>query len=116
MMPVRSCDCFGLRDITGVVTDVEVVAPPDVRDFVADHGGRLFVWISVHRSIGRALCLLETSLEPPAGRGSDFRRISTPGFDLYLEARQRFWPNRLEFVLRRRRRVEAFWNGLAWIA
>jgi hypothetical protein len=116
MMPVRSCDCFGLRDITGVATDVEVVAPADVRDFVAAHGGRLFVWISVHRSIGCALCLLETSLEPPAGRDRDFRRINAPGFDLYLEARQRFWPNRMDLALRRRRRVDAYWNGLAWIA
>ena len=114
-MPVRSCDCFGLHDITDVASDVEIVAPADVGDFVAAHGGRLFVWISVHWGIGCALCLLETSLDPPAGRDSDFRRVRAPGFDLYLEARQRFWPERMEFVLRRRR-VEAYWNGLAWIA
>ena len=114
-MAMRFCDCFGLHDVTDVATDVEVVAPAEVSDFVAAHGGRLFVWISVHRGIGCALCLLETSFDPPPGRNSDFRRISAPGFDLYLEATQRVWPKKLELA-RRRKRVDAYWNGLGWIA
>ena len=113
----RFCDCFGLRDITDVATDVEVEAPADVRDFVAAHGGRLFVWISVHRGIGCPLCLLETSLEPPAGRDRRLpagRRAgirALPGGHGSASGR-----SRMEFALRRHRRVEAYWNGLAWIA
>ena len=114
-MSFQLCSCFGLPNVTDVATDVEVVAPDEVRDFVATHGGRLFVWISVHPGVPCAICLLEASLEPPARRDLDFRRIGAPGFDLYLEARQRIWPKRMEFALRRRRRVEAYWNGLAWI-
>jgi len=104
----------GVTDVTDVATDVEIVAPEDVRDFVAARGGRLFVWISVHRGVRCTLCLLETSLEHPKG-DLCFRRILAPGFDLYLEATQRIWPKTMEFALRRRR-VVAYWNGLAWIA
>jgi hypothetical protein len=45
-----------------------------------------------------------TVAEAPAGPQGTFP----------LEARQRFWPKRMEFA--RRRRVEAYWNGLVWIA
>ena len=62
------------------------------------------------------LCLLEASLDPPTKRDLGFRRIQAPGFDLYLDATQHIWPKTMEFALRRRRRVEAYWNGLAWLA
>jgi len=108
-------NCGWPRDVTDVATDVEIVAPSEVRDFVAARGGRLYVWISVHRGVLCTLCLLETSLEHPRKGDLYFRRVRAPGFDLYLEATQRIWPNRMEFALRRRR-VAAYWNGLAWIA
>ena len=114
-MPVWTQKGFGLTDVTDVATDVEMVAPAEVRDFVADHGGRLFVWISLHRGIRCTLALLETSTELPAASGLCFRRIRADGFDVYLESTQRIWPRTMEFALRRRR-VHAYWNGLAWIA
>lgn len=106
--------CGVLRDTTDVPTDVRMVAPDDVREFLAAHGGRVFVWISVHPGFRTSLCLLETSLEPRGDLG--FRRIAGPGFDVYLESTQRIWPKTLEFALKRHKRVEAYWNGLAWIA
>lgn len=106
----------GITEVTDVATDVEIVAPEDVRDFVAEHGGRLYVWISVHPGFRFTLSLLDTALEHPTTGDLYFRRIPADGFDLYLEARQRIWPKRMEFALRRHRRVEAYWNGLAWIA
>ena len=33
----------GVTDVTDVATDVEIVAPDEVRDFVASHDGRLYV-------------------------------------------------------------------------
>jgi len=113
-MPVWLPQCGLLRDTTDVATDVEMVAPADVRDFVAAHGGRVFVWISVHRGFPLTICLLDASLKQPKG-DLGFRRIGGPGFDVYLEATQRIWPRTMEFGLRRKH-VEAYWNGLAWIA
>jgi hypothetical protein len=113
-MSTRLCECMGLHDVTEVATDVEISASDDARAFITAHGGRVFVWISIHPGIFCPLCLLETSFQPPKGN-LDFRRIRGPGFDVYLESTQRFWPKSLEFG-RRRRRVEAYWNGLAWVA
>jgi hypothetical protein len=106
---------LGITEVTDVATDVKLVAPPEVRKFVAARGGRLFVWISRHRGVLCALAFLETSTELPTIGDLDFRRVHAEGFDVYLEATQRVWPKTLEFALHRRR-VDAYWNGLAWIA
>ena len=43
-------------------------------------------------------------------------RRSNHGFDLYLDARLSQFPDELHFDLRRfPRRVEAYWNGCAWV-
>jgi hypothetical protein len=106
---------MGTTPVTDVPTDIEMIAPDAVRDFVVAHGGRVFVWISVHHGFRCALCLLEVSPEHPRDGDLYFRRITGPGFDVYLEATQRVWPKTLEFGLRRKH-VEAYWNGLAWIS
>ena len=109
-------NCGRVHGVVDAVTDVEIVAPDEVRDFVAAHGGRLFVWVAAHRGMLYVPCLLEASLEPPHKRDLSFRRLKAPGFDLYFEGTQRAWPKVLELALRRGRRVEAYWNGMAWIA
>ena len=106
--------CGSVHEVTEVATDIEMVAPAEVGDFVAAHGGRLYVWISVHPGFPMALCLLEASLKPPK-RDVSLRRIRAPGFDVYLDATQRVWPKMMEFSLRRHH-VEAYWNGLGWVA
>jgi hypothetical protein len=106
---------MGTTPATDVPTDVEIVAPDDVREFVSARGGRLYVWISVHQGFRCALALLEASTTRPRGGDLYFRRVLAPGFDLYLEARQRLWPRTMEFAVHRRR-VRAYWNGLAWIS
>jgi len=108
-------ECGPVHDVTEVVADVEIVAPDDVRDFVAAHGGRLFVWVWRPRAAPLAPCLLEASLEPPRKLDLSFRRVRAPGFELYLEGTRRLWPRVLELALRRRR-IEAYWNGMVWIA
>lgn len=107
--------CGFVHEVTDVATDIEMVAPAEVGEFVAAHGGRLFVWISVHPGFPLTLCLLDTSLDPPKKRDVAFRRVRAPGFDVYLEATQPTWPKKMEFALRRRH-VEAYWNGLGWVA
>jgi len=51
-------------------------------------------------------------------RGVDgvFRRLESDGFDLLLDTGGRSEPRTLAIELdRRRRRVRAFWNDLAWV-
>jgi hypothetical protein len=116
MMATRMPYCGIVHETTDVATDIEVVAPDEVRDFVATHGGRLFVWVHTPHGPFITPCYLEASLKQPRGPERSFRRVKAPGFDLYLEATQRIWPKTLELGLRRRKRVEAYWNGMAWIA
>jgi hypothetical protein len=111
MMPF----CGPVHDVTEDLGEVDVLAPDDVREFVAAHGGRVFVWVRVPRGLVPTPCMLESSLEPPRKPDLAFRRLRGPGFDIYLEATQRLWPRKLELALHRRRRVEAYWNGMAWI-
>lgn len=115
-MAVWMEDCGRVHGVADAVTDIEIVAPDEVGEFVAAHGGRLFVWVMAHPSMLYVPCLLETSLEPPRKRDLSFRRVRAPGFDLYVDRTQKTWPKVLELALRRRRRVEAYWNGMAWIA
>lgn len=115
-MAVWMENCGVVHDVTDVATDVEIVAPDEVRDFIAAHGGRLFVWVAAHRGMLFVPCLLEASLEPSRKRDLSFRRVNAPGFDLYLEGTQKIWPKTMELALRRHRRVDAYWNGMAWIA
>jgi len=113
-MSVWMPPCGLVHGTVEAATDVELVAPAEVADFVAAHGGRLFVWVSAHPGFPSTVCLLEASLEPPKG-DVGFRRIPAPGFDVYLESTQKLWPRTIELALKRRRRVEAYWNGVAWI-
>lgn len=105
---------FQLREVTDVVTDIDVVAPDEVGEFIAARGGNLYVWVSVHHGWRQETALLEAETAKPS---SDlyFRRLRAAGFDLWLEAERRVWPKTLELALRGRR-VRAFWNGLGWIA
>jgi len=92
---------------------VRVIASPEAVEFVHLRGGRLFVWTKRGRCCGAGLTWLEASTEDPGGR--DFERIDAP-FDLYV-ALGGHGPEELHVDARgrRRRRVEAYWNGCAWV-
>ena len=108
--------CGPVHDVTDVATDVEVVAPDEVRDFVAAHGGRVFVWVSPHPGgLFMSLPARVVARASRAGATSRSAASQAPGFELYLEGTQKLWPRMLEFALRRQRRVEAYWNGMGWI-
>jgi hypothetical protein len=89
----------------------------EVRSLVAHRGGRLFVWTEIHgRCCGR-VTLLETSTEPPATRGRDFRRIEADGFDVFIDAGGRKVPDTLVLEARgRSRTLRAYWNDLGWVS
>jgi hypothetical protein len=101
----RLCDHFS-------VTRVVVSNPAS--NLIEERGGRIYVWPKKSRCCG-AVTTLATSNEPP--RRGEFVRVETPEqFELYLDARLRRLPDELHLDLRRfPRRVEAYWNGCAWI-
>ncbi len=104
-------------ELTADPATMEVVASEEVRGWIAEHGGELFVWVSIHGWGYFRMALLEASTRRPLQSGLFFRRSRVLGFDLLLQADRGLWPKKLELDLRgRRKRVRAYWNGLAWVA
>jgi hypothetical protein len=96
-----------------------VTASPQARALIRDRGGRLFVWATSHRCCGGALTLLDSATEPPSLRpGARFERIDADGFTLFLAVGRRAGPEELVVAVRGRRRprIDAFWNGCAYVA
>jgi hypothetical protein len=95
---------------------MRVSATADAAEFIGAHGGQLFVWPTEHRSARLALAFLEASVDPPP-RALDFRRVEAGDFLLFMHPALKTLPKELLVVLRGRRhpRIEAYWDGLAYI-
>ena len=94
---------------------MRVIASESARRYVSEHGGRIYVWPQAARCC-RGTEFLRSGTEPR--RGHEFRRVADDGLEVYFPADLRELPEELHLELRRfaRRRVEAYWNGLAWWA
>jgi hypothetical protein len=93
-----------------------IVADDRVRAFVAEHGGRLYVWAVDHRCCSGRLSLLETDVARPARWRSSGEPLDGGGFELFLDGGFHGRPQTLVLDLGRRgRKVRAFWNDCAFI-
>jgi hypothetical protein len=94
-----------------------VVVSPETVAFIRDGGGLLFVWPRWSHGPRCPLTMLRASLDPPS-RALEFRRIALPGFLLFLHPDLRSLPEELWVEVRGRRfpHVNAYWDGLAYVA
>jgi hypothetical protein len=93
---------------------VRVIASDGAVRLIEERGGDLYIWLRTARCCG-GLTQLRTSAAPPAGRV--FRRAETDApFRLFVPERLGRLPDKLEVEVRRfPRRVEAYWDGCAWV-
>ena len=99
----------------GYAVPVEVLISERARDYIARHGGTVFVRSHPHRCCTGSLTLLDVRTTPPSD-AADFEPFDTGGVGV------RFWggsegrPNRLTIELRGvlARRPVAFWDGCAF--
>lgn len=94
---------------------MNVVATPEAEALIRERGGRLFVWTDLRRCCGGATYLL-SSFERRAGR--TFRRVEGPsGLELFVDLGRLRPPQELQLGVRgrRRKRVEAYWNGCVFV-
>jgi hypothetical protein len=93
---------------------MEVVASDAAAQLVEDAGGRLYVWPKRARCCGSAT-FLRSSTRPAAEMA--FRSVAVTGrFEVLVPASLARLPDELHVEVRRfPRRVEAYWNGCAWI-
>lgn len=92
---------------------MRVVASDSAAEFIREHGGRLYVWTRTSRCCGGRT--LRAATEAPSRLA--FRRAdATAGFELFVPAALARLPDELHLDVQRfPRRVEAYWNGCAWI-
>lgn len=92
-----------------------VVATEEVRDVIARQGGRLFVWTDPRRCCSGGITYLRAGATPAAGH--DFRRIEADGIELWFSSGSLTDPAELHLDVkgRRRKRVEAYWNGCVFV-
>jgi hypothetical protein len=93
---------------------MRVVVSESAGELIQARGGRLYVWLKGAHCC-RSVTTLATASEPPAGRA--FRQVeSSEPFELYLPTGLARLPEELHLdVGRRRRRVEAYWDGCVWV-
>jgi len=92
---------------------VRLVADPEAVEFVRARGGRLFLTMTRGCCSG-GVRWLETATKPK-GRRRFERVLDEDGLELYTPEGMRL-PDELELRLRRfPRRVEAYWDGCAWV-
>ncbi len=93
---------------------MRIVISNQAADLIEERGGRVYVWPRTRRCCGGATTLLTSNERPP---GREFVPVETgEEFELHLDALLPRLPDELHLDLGRfPRRVEAYWNGCAWV-
>ena len=95
---------------------MRVVGSPEALAEISGQGGRLYVWVQRAGCCGRGTKRLATSFQRPDDR--DFRLYETEsGVDVLMPAGLPRLPDELHLELHRfpTRRIDAYWDGLAWV-
>lgn len=94
---------------------MRVLVSEPASHLIDEQGGRLYIWLKRTRCCG-GLTTLEAAPSPPAGK--EFRPVeSAASFRLYVPAHVSRLPDELHVdVVRRSRRIAAYWDGCAWVA
>jgi len=94
---------------------VKVEASGKALDYIREHGGRLYVWADRRACCGGTRFIRSSTEAPRKPEG--FALFHLDGVELYLKAAAGRLPDELDVDLRGRRhpRVEAYWNGCAYV-
>jgi len=93
---------------------MRVQASDPAVELIRERGGQLYVWLKRGRCC-RSVTTLASSTQPPPGQR--FERVASEArFELYLPSSLARTPEELHLDVQRfPRRVEAYWNGCAWV-
>jgi hypothetical protein len=93
---------------------MRVVASDQAAELIAERGGRLYVWLTKGSCCGAVMTLAAASEPKP---GKEFRAVAvTDRFELYVPSALARLPDELHLEVRRfPRRIEAYWDGCAWV-
>jgi hypothetical protein len=93
---------------------MKVVAAPGVGEFVRGRGGALYVRTDPHRCCSGNVTYLITRAGPERGR--EYSRYEAEGFEVFFSSGRLDLPDELHLEVRgrRKKRVEAYWNGCVY--
>jgi hypothetical protein len=92
---------------------MRIVATEEARELIDKHGGRLYVSIKQARCCGGTRTL---AAKTEAGNARWRTTGDEAGFELFLPPGLTRLPEELHVTVRRfPRRIEAYWNGCAWV-
>jgi hypothetical protein len=109
---------------------MKIVTSPKAVEFIAEHGGQVWVWLDPRRGLVGSFVWLEAHCEPPgSSRRSRFTRSSRrphrfkvhegEGVRLHHDFGRLDPPDELHFDVkgwsRKSRRLEAYWNGVIFV-
>ena len=99
----------------GYAVGVEVLISEGAREYIARHGGTVFVRSHAHRCCTGSLTLLDVRTSPPSD-AADFEPFDTGGVGVRFYGASEGRPNQLTIELRGllARRPVAFWDGCAF--
>lgn len=94
---------------------MRLVVSDSAAELIEERGRHLYVWVKKGRCCGASTTLAASSEAPER---KEFRRIAADErFELFVPANLGRLPDELHLDVRRfPRRVEAYWNGCAWVA
>jgi hypothetical protein len=94
---------------------VRIETTPEVRRFIRERGGMLFVRMIRFGNLISPIVMLQASTDPPPD-ALDWRRFDAPGFLLFVPRSMRL-PKSLQLQVRGllRRRVDACWDGCIYV-
>lgn len=104
-----------VQDLVTPTKTVRVIGSPRAVERIRELGGRLYVRAARHRCCGGGFTLLDVSTElPPAGT---FDRVEADGFELFLDRSLASIAAELHVEERGwiKPRIEAYWNGCAYV-
>jgi hypothetical protein len=92
---------------------VQLVVSEDAAELIRERGGHLYVWPKKARCCGGLTTLVTSTTAPQR----EFRQVaSRDRFDVFVPAKLASLPEELHLELRRfPLRIEAYWNGCAWV-
>jgi hypothetical protein len=112
------------------MTGMKFVVTPKAREFVAERGGNVWVWLDPRRGPVGSYVWLEAHCEPPGSsrrsrftrssrRPHRFKKMEAEGITVHFDFGRVAPPEELHLDLKgvraRTRRIEAYWNGSIFV-
>jgi hypothetical protein len=107
---------------------MKIVTTPAADAFIAEHGGKVWVWLDPRRGLVGSYVWLEAHCEPPGSskrssftrsskRAHRFKALEAGPVEVHYDFARLTPPDELHLDVKgwKTKRIEAFWNGIIFV-